>query len=135
MTKHQIELVQKSWRYVSTNIITAGNIFYERLFEESPHLKPLFKGNMKEQENKLISMITFAVGKLHNIDEITRDVVALGARHNAYGVKEEHYHNVASALLWTLEKGLGDQWSAELKQAWTDLYTMLAGIMMQAPKK
>jgi nitric oxide dioxygenase len=84
---------------------------------------------MRDQERKLISLITFAVSKLNNLDEIKNDVVALGARHRNYGVKEEHYSNVASALLWTLEKGLGQKWTPEVKQAWTDLYMTLAGIM------
>jgi nitric oxide dioxygenase len=129
MTPRQIEIVEESWDYVITNTEEAGQLFYDRLFAESPQLRPLFKGNMRDQERKLISLITFAVSKLNNLDEIKNDVVALGARHRNYGVKEEHYSNVASALLWTLEKGLGQKWTPEVKQAWTDLYMTLAGIM------
>lgn len=135
MTSRQIELIENSWDFVITNTEEAGHLFYERLFEESPHLRPLFKGDIREQERKLISLITFAVSKLNNIDEIIKDVEALGARHRNYGVKNEHYQNVASALLWTLEKGLGSSWNPELKQAWTDLYVALTGIMTRMPEK
>lgn len=135
MTPKQIELIEDSWDFVITNTEEAGRIFYDRLFEESPHLRPLFKGDLREQQRKLISLITFAVSKLANLDEIIKDVEALGARHRNYGVKDEHYNNVASALLWTLEKGLGSRWTPEVKQAWTDLYVALAGIMMKAPQK
>jgi hemoglobin-like flavoprotein len=90
---------------------------------------------MKEQERKLIALITFAVSKLRNIDTIISDVQALGTRHKGYGVKDEFYGDVASALLWTLEKGLGNQWNNEVKQAWTDLYVTLAGVMTKAPAK
>lgn len=135
MTSRQIELVEDSWDYVITNTKEAGALFYEKLFSESPHLKPLFKGDIKEQERKLVSLITFAVSKLNNLDEIIKDVQALGTRHKGYGVKDEHYNNVASALLWTLEKGLANRWNEEVKEAWTQLYVTLAGIMTQAPEK
>lgn len=135
MTPRQIELIEDSWDFVITNTEEAGKLFYERLFSESPHLRPLFKGEMRDQERKLISLITFAVSKLNNIDEIIKDVEALGARHRNYGVKDEYYHNVASALLWTLEKGLGNRWTPEVKQAWTDLYVALMGIMTRTPEK
>ncbi|MEQ9164899.1 MAG: globin family protein [Fulvivirga sp.] len=135
MTEKQIELVEDSWDYVITNTREAGKLFYERLFSESPHLKHMFKEDMRDQERKLISLITFAVSKLSNIDEIIADVQALGTRHKGYGVKDEDYGNVASALLWTLEQGLGDRWTEEVKDAWVTLYTTLAGIMTKAPEK
>ncbi len=135
MTQRQIELVEDSWDYVITNTQEAGQIFYQRLFEQSPQVRHLFKDNMKEQERKLISLITFAVSKLRNMDEIINDVIALGTRHKGYGVKDEFYSEVATALLWTLEKGLGNQWNDELKEAWTTLYVTLAGVMTKAPAK
>lgn len=133
MTPKQIEIIQESWDYVITNTQKAGELFYNRLFEESPELRPLFKGDIKDQERKLISLITFAVGKLNNIGEIIADVQALGTRHKQYGVKDEHYGKVASALLWTLEQGLGSKWTDEAKTAWTTLYVTLADVMTKAP--
>ncbi len=135
MTPRQIQLVQDSWDFVITNTKEAGNIFYTRLFEQSPHLKSLFKENMRDQERKLISLITFAVSKLNNLGEIMSDVQALGTRHKGYKVKDEDYGDVAKALLWTLEKGLGNKWNPEVEDAWTTLYTALAGIMTKAPAK
>lgn len=135
MTERQIKLVEDSWDYIITNTEEAGNLFYTRLFEQSPALRPLFKENMREQERKLISLITFAVSKANNLDEIANDVVALGTRHKGYGVKDEYYNDVATALLWTLEQGLGNQWNNEVKEAWTTLYVTLAGIMTKAPVK
>lgn len=135
MTPRQIEIIEDSWDYIITNTEEAGNLFYNRLFQQSPALRPLFKDDMRDQERKLISLITFAVSKLKNIDSIISDVQALGTRHKGYGVKDEHYNDVASALLWTLEQGLGDRWNNEVKQAWTDLYVTLAGVMTKAPAK
>lgn len=135
MTPRQISLIEDTWDYVVTNTTEAGNIFYTRLFEQSPHLRSLFTGDMRDQERKLISLITFAVGKLNNLGEIINDVKALGTRHKGYGVKDEHYNDVATALLWTLEQGLGSKWNSEVKEAWTTLYVTLAGIMSKAPAK
>lgn len=135
MTPREVQLIQNSWDFIITNTQEAGQIFYNRLFEQSPHLKPLFKSNMRDQERKLISMITFAVGKLNNLEEVVNDVRALGTRHKGYGVKDEYYNDVAAALLWTLEKGMGSNWNEEVKSAWTNLYVTLAGIMSKAPAK
>lgn len=133
MTPKQIDIIEETWDFVITNTEEAGQLFYDRLFKESPQLRPLFKGDMRDQERKLISLITFAVSKLRNIDEIIDDVRALGTRHKHYGVKDDYYTNVASALLWTLEQGLGNKWTAEVKEAWTTLYMSLADIMTKAP--
>jgi hemoglobin-like flavoprotein len=135
MTPRQIKLVEESWDYIITNTEEAGNLFYTRLFEQSPNLRHLFKENMREQERKLIALITFAVSKVNNLEEIAKDVIALGTRHKGYGVKDEYYNDVATALLWTLEQGLGKQWNDEVKGAWTTLYVTLAGIMTKAPAK
>jgi hemoglobin-like flavoprotein len=89
---------------------------------------------MKSQSRKLTAMITFLVHKLNNISEVKVDIVALGQRHVKYEVKPEYYQTVAVALLWTLEQGLGSQWTEEMKEAWTGLYTTLSGMMIEASR-
>jgi hemoglobin-like flavoprotein len=49
-----------------------------------------------------------------------------------YGVTAAHYAPVGAALLWTLEKGLGPDFTPEVKMAWTETYTALAGVMTAA---
>jgi hemoglobin-like flavoprotein len=135
MTPKQIELVENSWDFILANTTEAGLIFYNRLFELDPSLRALFKGDIKSQSQKLISLITFAVHKLNSLEEIMADVRALGVRHNKYRVQREHYATVAQALLWTLEKALGNQWTEELKTAWVTLYMALAKAMIEAAKE
>jgi hemoglobin-like flavoprotein len=135
MTEKQIELVESSWEYVLLNTNDAGAIFYDRLFSIDPSLKPLFKENIKVQSQKLISMITFVVHKLSNLQDVVKDVIALGKRHKNYKVKPEHYAIVAQALLWTLEKGAGEKWTNEHKEAWVAAYTILSQTMIQAAKE
>jgi hemoglobin-like flavoprotein len=135
MTPKQIELVQNSWDYVINNVAEAGEIFYEKLFEKDPQLRSMFSTDIKEQSRKLIGIITFAVKKLNNLSEVIGDVQALGKRHGRYGVQPSHYVIVGDSLLWALEKGLGERWNEEVKEAWTRLYTTLAEIMIHAAKE
>jgi hemoglobin-like flavoprotein len=132
MTEKQIKLIEDSWDYIIMNTQEAGELFYGRLFEKNPGLKPLFKSNLQDQARKLIALITFAVNKLNNFSEVVSDIEALGIRHNAYGVEPKHYDMVGEALLWTLEQGLGDKWNDELLQAWSTLYTTLSEVMINA---
>jgi hemoglobin-like flavoprotein len=132
MTPKQIELVENSWDYVLLNVEEAGDIFYQKLFEMRPDVKPLFKGDIKAQSRKLTAMITFLVHKLSNLEEVKSDVIALGKRHNNYEVKPHDYSAVGASLLWTLEKGLGKDWNDELKTAWAELYSILSSLMINA---
>jgi hemoglobin-like flavoprotein len=113
----------------------AGTMFYDKLFSLDPSLKPLFRENPATQAQKLVSMITFVVHKLNNLSEIIKDVEALGQRHRNYKVRPEHYKTVAEALLWTLEKGMGDDWSAELREAWVEVYSVLSRTMIASAEK
>ncbi|MEM9444818.1 MAG: globin family protein [Verrucomicrobiota bacterium] len=135
MTEEQIQLVQDSWAKVIPIQETAAELFYGRLFEVAPEVKALFKGDMKEQGKKLMTMITVAVNGLTKLDTIVEAVQDMGKRHLGYGVKDEHYDVVGASLLWTLEKGLGDAWNDELKAAWTETYVTLATVMKDAAKE
>jgi hemoglobin-like flavoprotein len=135
MTEKQIKLIEESWDYIIMNTDEAGELFYGRLFDKHPELKPLFKSNPQEQARKLIALITFAVNKLNSFEEIISDVEALGKRHVAYGVHPKHYEIVGDTLLWTLEQGLGEKWNGDLLVAWSNLYGILSDIMIKAAQK
>ena len=132
MTPEQKLLVQHSFEKVLPIAETAAGLFYGRLFALDPSLRPLFKGDLDEQGRKLMYMLRVAVGRLDQLDEITPAVQKLGQRHVDYGVKEEHYATVGAALLWTLEQGLGADFTPDTRVAWTQLYTVLVKAM-QSP--
>ncbi len=132
VTEQQIALVQHSWEKVVPISGQAAELFYGRLFELDPNLKPLFKGDMKEQGAKLMKMINTAVRGLNNLEGIVPAVQDLGRRHVDYGVQDEHYDTVGEALIWTLNKGLGDEFTPETKEAWTNVYGVLAVTMKEA---
>ena len=132
MTPEQAILVKSSWEKVLPISDQAAQLFYGRLFELDPDLRSLFKGDMQEQGRKLMRMISTAVAALDRLEAIVPAVQQLGVRHVGYGVKDEHYDTVGAALLWTLQQGLGDGFTAEVKEAWTSVYGVLAGTMKSA---
>ena len=135
MTPSQIDLVQSSFDKVLPLADEVAAAFYTRLFQLDPSLRPLFTGDMRQQGKKLMDMISTGVANLKKLDRIIPSVRALGQRHVAYGVREEHYETVGSALLWTLEQGLGEAWTVELASAWVTVYTLLASTMRQAARE
>lgn len=132
MTSQQVELVQTTWAKVVPISEQAAALFYGRLFELDPNLKPLFKTDIKEQGKKLMQMIGLAVNGLSDLNRLVPAVEDLGRRHVGYGVKDEHYATVGTALLWTLEKGLGDAFTPDVKDAWATTYGVLSTTMQKA---
>jgi hemoglobin-like flavoprotein len=132
MTPQQVALVQTSFKKVVPIAGTAADLFYNRLFEIAPETRSMFPADLKEQKGKLMAMLGTAVSNLHQLETILPAVKALGERHKGYGVTAAHYAPVGAALLWTLEKGLGPDFTPEVKAAWTEAYTALAGVMTAA---
>ncbi len=132
MTPTQVEAVKKSWAKVTPIADQAASLFYDRLFALDPSLRHLFKADFTEQKKLLITMLGTAVGGLDNLDAIVPAVQALGRRHKSYGVKDTDYSTVGQALLWTLEQGLGNQFTPEVREAWTAAYGLLSGTMKMA---
>ncbi|MEJ2121254.1 MAG: methyl-accepting chemotaxis protein [Alphaproteobacteria bacterium] len=131
-TPEQIKLVQESFELVAPIAEQAAELFYNRLFEIDPSVKPLFKGDMTEQGKKLMSMISAAVKGLNHPDKLIPAVEQLGRNHAGYGVTNEHYATVAEALLWTLQQGLGEAFTPDVESAWVAVYMLLAKVMMSA---
>lgn len=132
MTPQQKHLVQTTFAKVAPIADDAAALFYGRLFELDPSLRPMFTTDLKEQGRKLMRMIGMAVNGLDRLDELVPVVRQLGARHAGYGVRDEHYGTVAAALVWTLEQGLGADFTPEVKDAWVAVYGVLATTMKDA---
>jgi len=130
MNTSDIALVQDSFKKVVLIADVAAQLFYGRLFEVAPHVRPMFRGDMTEQGRKLMATLGVVVTGLTRLESVLPAASALAKQHVAYGVKAEHYPIVGGALLWTLEKGLGDAWTAELAEAWTKAYGTLSGYMI-----
>ena len=130
MTPSQIKLVQESFSKVAPISDQAAILFYDRLFEVAPQVRVLFPDEMAEQRKKLMATLAVVVNCLTNLEAVLPAASALAKRHVGYGARPEHYPVVGGALLWTLEKGLGDAWTPELAEAWAAAYGTLSGFMI-----
>jgi hemoglobin-like flavoprotein len=132
MNVHHKILVQQSFAQVQPIADAAAALFYARLFTLDPSLRPLFRGDMQEQGRKLMQMLQVAVSGLDRLDKLVPAVQALGQRHVQYRVQPEHYATVGEALIWTLEQGLGPDFTEETRAAWVEVYLTLATTMQTA---
>ena len=135
VTNTQKVLVQESFAAVMPIADDAAALFYRRLFELDPSLERMFKGDMTEQRRKLVQMLTAAVKGLDRLDQLVPVVEELGRRHVGYGVADAHYDTVGAALLWTLEKGLGEAFTPQTKDAWATVYGILSTTMKDAARE
>jgi hemoglobin-like flavoprotein len=144
MTPKQVALVQDSFAKLALTSEAVAVLFYNRLFDIAPQMNAMFPDDMMiEQRRKLMAMLAGVVKGLGNLEQVLPAAGALAKRHVGYGVKAEHYPVVGAALLWTLEKGLGDDgWTPEVADAWGTAYGTLSGYMIseaygrsQAPRK
>jgi len=133
ISKEDIDLVQHSFMRIEPLSMVVGRTFYERLFETNPEIKPLFKGDLESQGEQLMDMIGTAVAGLDDLEKLIPILQELGARHRKYGVEVSHYGAVAEALIWTLEQGLADAFTPDIRAAWVNVYGVLAETMITAP--
>ena len=129
MTPDQVKLVQQSFAKLAPIADQAAVMFYDRLFEVAPQVKAMFPADMTEQRRKLMATVSAVVNGLGTLESVLPAASALARRHVSYGAKAEHYPVVGGALLWTLEKGLGDGWTTQVADAWTAAYETLSGFM------
>jgi hemoglobin-like flavoprotein len=132
MNERNILIIKNSWSYLITKTDEVGALFYQKLFELDPVLKPMFQNDIDSQIQKFTDMITFMVLKLQNMTEFQRDLNSLAARHVGYGTQPKHYQVTGKALLLALEGSLGEMWDNETNSAWTELYDFIALSMIKA---
>ncbi len=134
-TATDIALVRLTFDHVVPISGVAADMFYERLFYMAPSLRGMFPEDMRDQKRKLMVMLATAVQGLHDLDRLVPQVKTLGARHAGYGVRPEHYAIVGEALIWTLERGLGDAFTTEVRLAWTRVYGLIAATMQDGARE
>jgi len=135
MSPQEKALVKETWLKLAPMADSAARLFYNRLFEIDETVRPLFETtDLKEQRQKLIHALAAVVQGLDHLEELVPTLAGLGRRHVQYGVTDSHYESVGDALLWTLEQGLGSEWTSEAKAAWSSAYLLLTGVMRESTR-
>lgn len=133
LTEQEKTIIRESFGKVAPESKLVAEIFYARLWEIDPESRSLFKNtNMVEQGRKLMQTLAFVFGGLHDIESILPAVRDLGRRHIGYGIRKEQYSSVGLALIWALETKLGEAFTAEVKEAWLKVYTLLVSAATSA---
>jgi hemoglobin-like flavoprotein len=132
MTPEQVAQVQASFAKVAPIANEAAALFYGRLFEVAPQVRPLFRGDMQSQGEKLMAAIATVVENLATLETVLPAVQELAKRHVAYGAVPAHYEVVGATLLWTLEQGLGVEFTPAVRDAWAAAYGDLSAVMIAA---
>ena len=136
MTPEQIGLVRGSWAQVLPMADRAAELFYGRLFEIAPTVRPLFAGtDFVEQRQKLVRTLALAVGSLDRMDAVRHGLEALARRHVEHGVTDAHYAPAGEALVWTLQRALGPGFTPEVRAAWVAAYARIADCMRSAARE
>jgi hemoglobin-like flavoprotein len=134
MDEYTTQLVKESFDLVEPIAPQAAELFYAKLFALDPSLQRLFKGDMVVQGEKLMKMIGVAIGLLDKPQLLIPALQSLGRRHADYGVRDEHYDTVGTALLSTLEQGTGVAFTPEVREAWIDVYGVISRTMKEAAR-
>ena len=143
LTKRQIELVQRTYRKLAPIEKTFGELFFTRLFALDPDFETILRKevgapspeNWQTHGSNLLGVIGTMVSNLEQIDKLAPAVAAVGRVHfgNALGLAD--FDLVGQALLWTLARGLEDDFTDEAKLAWLDAYSLLAASMAHAVRR
>jgi hemoglobin-like flavoprotein len=132
LTQRQMKLIRQSFDSAAEFQIAFTKLFYGRLFELQPTLRPLFKISIEEQSKKLLDTLRAIVDGVDRIDELRPNLQELGRKHVTYGVKPEYYDVLRGALLWTFAQALGVEFDAETRAAWDQVLRLVSEIMIEA---
>jgi hemoglobin-like flavoprotein len=135
LTPRQVELVQNSLNIIGPNLESVAMTFYDRVFQLDPSFRRMFNGPREDLARKFAHVLTVVVQGLSRPQQMLGAVEELGRRHLIYGARTEHYAVFGAALLWTLQTGLGDAFTPDVREAWASAYLFLSSTMQQAAEK
>ena len=130
MTPEREQLVRDTWKRFEPKAADHARYFYDKLFELDPETTAMFsRANMDLQRHRLMESLGMLIAELDNPEQLVTDLVVMGKRHVAYGVRDSDYDAAGVALLWTLEKALGPDFTPDARAAWTEAYQWIASVM------
>jgi hemoglobin-like flavoprotein len=136
MLPRQKSLIQRTWARLAPTAEHTAAIFYLRLFEIDPSARALFRNaDVTQRRKRLIQVLTVAVSSLDNLGALSKTAENFGRSHAGSGVKDSHHDSFGVALMWTLEQGLGGDWTPEVAAAWKEFYGLLSTTMRQAQQE
>jgi NAD(P)H-flavin reductase/hemoglobin-like flavoprotein len=131
-TSRLAEIVRRSWAALEPRTEDLSRHFYATLFARAPETRDLFPVNMDIQRSRLLRAIVHVVQVVDETEQLAPFLAQLGRDHRKFGVIAEHYDAVANALVSAIATFAGDAWSAEVEEAWTEMYGLVGDAMRTA---
>jgi methyl-accepting chemotaxis protein len=126
-----IEALETSFDLVAPRGDELMDIFYARLFEAAPAVKPLFaRTDLRKQKIMLLRALGLLRRSLRDLDPVVPILHDLGARHVAYGARPEHYPVVGAVLIASMAEVAGEAWRPEYERAWAAAFDVVAAAML-----
>ena len=126
-----INALETSFDHIAARGDELVDVFYGRLFEAAPAVRPLFAGtDLKRQKGMLLAALVLLRRSLRDLDSVTPALRDLGARHVRYGAQPEHYPVVGEVLIASMAEIAGGAWTLEYELAWTEAFAVVAGAML-----
>ena len=126
-----VDALETSFDLVAPRGDELMDVFYARLFEAAPAVRPLFADtDLRKQKIMLLRVLGLLRQSLRNLDPIVPVLRDLGARHVRYGARPEHYPVVGRVLIASMAEVAGDAWRPEYERAWAAAFDVVAGTML-----
>jgi hemoglobin-like flavoprotein len=129
MTSRQKQLIRETFPAIREVAGPLVQLFYGRLFQIAPSVRPMFRNDIGIQARKFSDMLEALVEGLEDFDQQRPALRAMGLRHVAYGVVPAHYDTLSAAFLWALGHMLYPDLSPESKDAWAALIAEVSSTM------
>ena len=116
-------LIQQSFEIAAERCEDLTPLVYRRLFREHPETQAMFRSEGSELVRgsmlalTIDSMLDFAGDRTGRFRMISCEVQS----HDAYGTPRELFGTFFGVIAETVREVLGDDWSAEIDQAWGKL--------------
>jgi hemoglobin-like flavoprotein len=133
MTPRQQELVRTSFSLVQSHQDRITELLYQELFRLEPASKALFRGDIGDQQKKLMRMLQIAIENIGNKAELQAMLFNLGMIHQSYGVEEHHFVSFGKSLNFALKSILKEAFTPEVEESWIAAYHYFAVTMRNFP--
>ena len=134
LTTAQIGLIRDSFHRLEPDVKRASELLYQRLFEIAPELREMFRGDMAGQGMQFMSTLGVIVRHFDDPETLRPHLEHLAQGHAAFGVKPEHFRPMGQALIWAMQKTMGENYPEGAAAAWEVAYELLAREMVRMAK-
>jgi hemoglobin-like flavoprotein len=129
LTPEAIQAVRAGFARIAPIREEIGGLFYGKLFEMDPGLRPLFGDNLEAQSRMLMTAIQMVIDSLDSPENVARHLSEVGRRHGAYGAQMRDFDTFGAALIWSLQQGLGPDYTPQFETGWVGAFDLIRNVM------